>query len=91
MAFFQRAVMHITISKKLNISRTRAIHNALSKAGLFRWEVFDLEADLDFQGSGGYPCYTISFTYRDENDQEIRMRCAVDGQTGEFLEMKQID
>ena len=85
------ACLHLSKPEHLNVSRRSAISIALSGAELTRRDVYDIETELDWQGNGNYPCYFICFTYRDEDDQEVRMRCAVDGETGEFLGMERAD
>ena len=75
----------------LHVSRRTAISIALSKTELTRRDVYDLDTELDWQGSGNYPCYYIYFTYRDEDGQEVRVRCAVDGENSEFLGVERVE
>lgn len=71
----------------LRLSRRSAISVALSEAGLARKDVYDLKTELDWEGSGNYPCYYINYTYRDDDGQERRVHAAVDGETGEYLDL----
>lgn len=85
--FLQRAFLHLTGGARLNISRSTAI----STAELTRHQVYDIETELRWEGSGGYPCYIVYFLYKDETGLEIRMRCPVDGETGEAFNLERID
>ena len=71
----------------LRVSRRSAISTALSKEGLARKDVYHLKTELDWQGSGNYPCYYIYYTYCDDDGQDICVRAAVDGETGEYLDL----
>lgn len=71
----------------LRLSRRSAISVALSEAGLTRMDVYDLKTELDWEGSGNYPCYYISFTYCDDDGRERSVCAAVDGETGEYLDL----
>ena len=75
----------------LRVSRRLVISTALSKVGLARKDVYYLKTELDWQGSGNYPCYYIYYRYCDDDGQERCMRAAVDGETGEYLDMVQMD
>ena len=75
----------------LRVSRRLAISTALSKVGLARKDVYHLKTELDWQGSGNYPCYYIYYTYCDDDGQDICVRAAVDGETGEYLGVEQMD
>ena len=75
----------------LRLSRRSAISIALSEMGLARKDVYRLKTELEWEGSGNYPCYYISYTYCDDDGQERSVRAAVDGETGEYLDMGQID
>ena len=75
----------------LRLSRREAISVALSKAGLTRKDVYGLKTEIDWQGSGNYPCYYIYYLYCDDDGQERAMCAAVDGETGEYLDVKEVD
>lgn len=76
---------------KLHVSRREAITIALTKMELTRRDVSDLKTELDWQGSGNYPCYYIYFTYRDAEEHDMRVRCAVDGETSEYLGVEPVE
>ena len=75
----------------LRVSRRSAISIALSEAGLARQDVYILKTELEWQGSGNYPCYYIYYTYCDDDGREVSVRAAVDGETGEYLDTEQMD
>lgn len=73
------------------MSRGEAISKALSRTEHNRWNVYHLKTEIEWEDSGNYPCYHVSFSYRDENGQEVRLCCFVDGETGEYLGEERVD
>lgn len=78
-------------AEHLHVSRSKAIAKVMSKLDIARRDMKDLKTDLQFDGSGDYPCYYIFFTYQDEEGQEVRVCCAVDGETGEYLGLERVE
>ena len=78
-------------SPHLHVSRSEAIATVVKETEFTRNDMKRLRTELEYDGMGDYPCYYIFFSYLDEDGQEVQVRCAVDGETGEYLGMTRIE